>query len=84
MPSPGRKKEATSEEVSNAYLLAGRLRALRSNAQLSTAQAADAAHLTKNHLWYLETARCVDPKLRTLRALAKLYGVRVAYLIGEE
>lgn len=79
-----RKKEATQEELNDAYFRAGRLRALRDNEKLSLKQVAERTQLTVNHLWYLENARCIDPKLRTLRALAKLYGVRVAYLIGEE
>lgn len=79
-----RRKVQTEEERLKADSLAWRLYILRDKAKMSLDEAAKQSGLTKNHIWHLETGRSTDPKLRTLRALAALYSVRVAYIIGEE
>jgi len=61
-----------------------RLRALRTERGETLQEVADAVGCSKPHLWELETGRSGNPRLQLLRALAAHYGVRVAYLIGED
>ena len=65
-------------------ILSTRLRRLREELGETLQQTADAVGCSKPHLWELETGRSANPRLQLLRALAGHFGVRVAYLIGED
>lgn len=60
-----------------------RLRQLRMARGQSLQQAASAIGCTKPHLSELERGTSSNPTLNLLRAIAKTYGVSVAYIIGD-
>jgi transcriptional regulator with XRE-family HTH domain len=60
--------------------VAERLQQLRKRRNLTQAQLADQAGISRGYLARLETAR-QDPTLTTLEALAKALGVRVSRLL---
>lgn len=61
-----------------------RLKRGRKDAKVSLSEAAHRIGCTKAHLWELEDGRADNPGLKLLRSIAKVYGVSVAWLIGED
>lgn len=63
--------------------LADRIRTFRMRKGLSLQQLADAAGVSKAHIWDLEQNRSKNPSLELLTKLADRLGVSVADLVGE-
>ena len=60
-----------------------RLTELRIAKDVSLQVVADAADVSKAHIWELEKGRADNPTMTLLKALANFYGVSVSYLVGE-
>jgi transcriptional regulator with XRE-family HTH domain len=63
--------------------LGSRLTELRLAKNVSLQVVADAAGVSKAHIWELEKGRADNPTMTLLKALADFYGVSVSYLVGE-
>jgi len=64
--------------------LARRIAELRMKKKESLQQVADAAGVSKAHIWELEKARTDNPSMALVTRLADHFGVSVSYLIGED
>lgn len=64
-------------------MIGDRLKELRVKHGESLQQVADGIGASKAHVWELETGKSSNPSIELLIALARHYGVSVAYLIGE-
>jgi transcriptional regulator with XRE-family HTH domain len=67
-----------------AEMVGDRLRALRDAAGLTQQQLATAAKLSISVVAQIEQGKTDDPRLSTLRALAKVLGVSLDELAGEK
>ncbi len=63
--------------------LADRIKEFRIKKKKSLQEVADAAGVSKAHIWDLETARSKNPSIELLKRLANYFGVGVADLIEE-
>ena len=63
--------------------LGTRLTELRLAKEVSLQVVADAAGVSKAHIWELEKGRAENPTMALLKGLADFYGVSVSYLVGE-
>lgn len=63
--------------------LADRIRAFRMKKKLSLQELADAAGVSKAHIWDLETGRSKNPSIDLLIKLANRLEVAVVDLVGE-
>jgi transcriptional regulator with XRE-family HTH domain len=61
-----------------------RLFELRQKSGESLQQVADAAGVSKAHVWELEKGRSKNPSFELVRALARHFGVSIDVLVGEE
>ncbi len=61
-----------------------RLFDLRQKSGESLQQVADAAGVSKAHVWELEKGRSRNPSFELVRALARHFGVSIDVLVGEE
>ncbi|WP_347310762.1 helix-turn-helix domain-containing protein [Defluviimonas sp. SAOS-178_SWC] len=61
-----------------------RLFDLRRKSGESLQQVADAAGVSKAHVWELEKGRSRNPSFELVRALARHFGVSIDVLVGEE
>jgi transcriptional regulator with XRE-family HTH domain len=61
-----------------------RLFELRQKSGESLQQVADAANVSKAHVWELEKGRSKKPSFELVRALARHFGVSIDVLVGEE
>lgn len=50
----------------------------------SLQEVADAAGVSKTHIWDLEQGRTGNPSMQLVERLADHFGVTVAYLVGED
>ncbi|MCB1470129.1 MAG: helix-turn-helix transcriptional regulator [Rhizobiaceae bacterium] len=63
--------------------LADRIKAFRMRKKLSLQELADAAGVSKAHIWDLETGRSKNPSIELLTKLANKLDVAVIDLVGE-
>jgi transcriptional regulator with XRE-family HTH domain len=63
--------------------LADRIKTFRMRKRLSLQELADAAGVSKAHIWDLETARSKNPSIDLVTKLADKLGVAVTDLVGE-
>ena len=63
--------------------LADRIKAFRIRKKLSLQELADAAGVSKAHIWDLETGRSKNPSIELVTKLADKLGVAVIALVGE-
>jgi len=63
--------------------LADRIKAFRTKKKMSLQDLADAAGVSKAHIWDLETARSKNPSIELLTTLANKLDVAVIDLVGE-
>ena len=61
-----------------------RLYDLRQKSGESLQQVADAAGVSKAHVWELEKGRSRNPSFELVRALARHFGVSIDVLVGDE
>jgi transcriptional regulator with XRE-family HTH domain len=71
-------------EIEMAQTVGARLKALRTNKNLTLDQLADQAGLSKSYLWELENKDPPRPSGEKLAGLAKVLEVTVDYLLGTE
>ena len=64
--------------------LGERMKAERLRKGASLQQVADAVGVSKAHIWELEKDRTDNPSIGLVTRLADYFGVRVAYLAGED
>ncbi len=64
--------------------LGARLKELRIKKNQSLQEVADAVEASKAHIWEIERGGSKNPTMDLLTALAKHFGVSVAYLVGEQ
>ncbi len=65
-------------------LLGERLKALRTAKRMSLQDVADAADISRSHVWNLETGAKTNPSVELLVKLAELFRVGIAELVGED
>lgn len=64
--------------------LGRRITELRMKSGESLQQVADAVGVSKAHIWELEKGRADNPSMNLVTRLADHFGVKVAYLVGED
>lgn len=64
--------------------LGRRITELRMKRGQSLQQVADAVGVSKAHIWELEKGRAANPSMNLVTRLADHFGVKVAYLVGED
>ena len=62
--------------------LSDRLKSLRKTSGLSLEKIGKATGHSKAHMWELETGKTLNPRLSTLRSLAKFYGMTIDELLS--
>lgn len=65
-------------------VLGDRMKAERLRKSVSLQQVADAVGVSKAHIWELEKDRTDNPSIGLVTRLADYFGVKVAYLVGED
>lgn len=65
-------------------LLGEQLKALRTAKRMSLQDVADAAGISRSHVWNLETGAKTNPSVELLVKLAELFRVGIAELVGED
>jgi len=58
-----------------------RLKVLRAETDMSLSAAAKKLHITKAHLWDLESGRSANPTLKTVLAICRVYDISVQELL---
>lgn len=61
-----------------------RIAELRLKREESLQKVADAAGVTKTHIWELERGRTANPSFSVIEKLANHFGVSIASLVGED
>lgn len=64
--------------------IGARITRLRLDKGHSLQEVADAAGVSKAHIWELEKGRTENPSMKLLEGLADHFGVSVAFLVGED
>jgi transcriptional regulator with XRE-family HTH domain len=64
--------------------LGARITKLRLSQKESLQQVADAAGVSKAHIWELEKGRTDNPSMGLVTRLANHFGVSVSFLVGED
>jgi transcriptional regulator with XRE-family HTH domain len=72
-----------AKQIAPSWTWGARLTELRLAKGVSLQVVADAAGVSKAHIWWLEKGRAENPTMTLLKALADFYGVSVSYLVGE-
>ena len=64
--------------------LGRRITELRMKKRESLQQVADAVGVSKAHIWEMEKGKAQNPSMALVTRLADYFGVKVAYLVGED
>lgn len=68
--------------ISRRCRVGSRIRGLRQKAQLTQEQLARRVGITTHTVWRLENSSKINPRLQTLRAIARVLGVDISVLLS--